>query len=173
MSTTYFPLNVSGKAAVGLEENGVVTVEKLRTVGGGTSIIHLKREEALNLFAALGEILGRDSVGDYVPVWKRDLTDPVAAAAHQESAPLKWKHQAGEAAKAWRLYKSVQPEGTYTLVAHWSRVYEGKVDSYEVSFWPTGGDHTNRRTVGRARAFTDAKRLAAADYVATRGLVSA
>jgi hypothetical protein len=84
VSTTYFPLDVTGKAAVGLEENGVIAVEKLRTVGGGTNIIHLKREEALNLFAALGEILGRDSVGNYVPVWRRDLTDPVAAAAAQE-----------------------------------------------------------------------------------------
>lgn len=71
MRTAYFPLVESGKSAVSVSELGTISVEKLNPVGGGVSAVHLNRDEALNLFAALGRVLGRDSVGEYVPVWDR------------------------------------------------------------------------------------------------------
>jgi len=77
MTNTYF-LNESETAAATVDM-GVVAIEKLRVVGGGCNIIHLSRDEALNLFAALGSILGRTNVGNYVPVWERTADAEVTA----------------------------------------------------------------------------------------------
>lgn len=68
---TYFPLVPSGKSAVTVSELGTISVEKLNAVGGGVSAVHLNRDEALNLFAALAAVLGRTAVGNFVPVWER------------------------------------------------------------------------------------------------------
>lgn len=68
---TAFFLSESGDSALAVEHNGVITVEKASRVTGGTTLIHLSRDEAMNLFAALAKVLGRTEVGNFVPVWER------------------------------------------------------------------------------------------------------
>lgn len=68
---TEFLLSESGDSALAVAHNGVITVEKASRITGGVTLIHLSRDEAMNLFAALGRVLGRESVGNFVPVWDR------------------------------------------------------------------------------------------------------
>jgi hypothetical protein len=78
-------------------------------------------------------------------------------------AKLKWRHQKAGAASAWRWYEALVPTGHYTLEALWSDVYANKTVGYEVCFHLAGADYGDRRYVGWARLFADAKALADAD----------
>jgi hypothetical protein len=63
-----YALNPETTAAVAVSDLGVVTVEQARAIDGGVNAVYLTRTEATELFVALGAILGRQSVGNCVPV---------------------------------------------------------------------------------------------------------
>lgn len=67
---TNYPMDEDGNSALMVDANGIITVQKAKALGG-VNEIGLTRDEALNLFAALREVLGHSAVGNYVPVWER------------------------------------------------------------------------------------------------------